>query len=79
MIVDIKQSPTTSITNNTTVNNVINLNMFLTEKCGGAMNLDDFIKGICFESVNLTKMKCECKNGREVFKNERRRNNYCVK
>ena len=56
MIVDIKQSPTTSITNNTTVNNVINLNIFLTEKCGGAMNLDDFIKGICFESVNLTKM-----------------------
>lgn len=54
MIVDIKQTPAT--VNNTTINNIINLNVFLTEKCGSAMNLDDFIKGICFESVNFTKM-----------------------
>lgn len=52
MMVDIKQTPN----NNTIINNTINLNVFLDEKCGSAMNLDDFIKGICYESVNLTKM-----------------------
>lgn len=52
MMIDIKQTPS----NNTIINNTINLNMFLDEKCGSAMNLDDFIKGICYESVNFSKM-----------------------
>lgn len=53
MLVGITKYPINSTTIN---NNTINLNIFLDEKCGSAMNLDDFIKGICYESVNFTKI-----------------------
>ena len=36
----------TTINNNTLNNNRLNINVFLNEKCNGAMNLTDFIEKI---------------------------------
>ena len=47
----------TNITNNdNSTNNTFNINVFLNEKCGNAINLDDFIKNLVFEFGNVTKM-----------------------
>ena len=38
--------------NNNTVNNNFNINIFLNESCGNAINFDDFIKNILFEHAD---------------------------
>jgi hypothetical protein len=42
--------------NNTTINNTFNMNIFLNEKCGQAINFDDFIKHLIFENADASKM-----------------------
>ena len=39
-------------TNNNTVNNNFNMNIFLNEKCGDAINLDDFIKNLGYHRAD---------------------------
>jgi len=43
----------TNITNNKTVNNQFNLNVFLNEKCRDAMNINEFIENIQIQSKEL--------------------------
>jgi hypothetical protein len=38
--------------NNTTINNTFNINIFLNESCGNAINFEDFIKNILFEHAD---------------------------
>jgi hypothetical protein len=49
-------STTINNNNNTTINNTFNMNIFLNEKCGQAINFDDFIKHIIFENADASKM-----------------------
>lgn len=58
MIDDLKENKkqTTLISNNTTINNVFNVNVFLDEKCGNAINFDDFIKNLNFRHADLQLM-----------------------
>ena len=47
------QQLTTTTINNTTINNTFNMNVFLNEKCGNAMNFDDFVNKISFQHVDI--------------------------
>jgi hypothetical protein len=42
--------------NSTTINNTFNMTVFLNEKCGEAINFEEFIKRIMFEFANSTLM-----------------------
>jgi hypothetical protein len=42
--------------NNTTINNTFNMNIFLNESCGQAINFEDFIKHLFFENADASKM-----------------------
>jgi hypothetical protein len=42
--------------NSTTINNTFNMNIFLNESCGQAINFDDFIKHLFFENADASKM-----------------------
>jgi hypothetical protein len=58
IIADLKENQqVTTINNNnnnnaTTINNTFNINIFLDEKCGNAVNLDDFIKNLVYERAD---------------------------
>jgi hypothetical protein len=65
MMENLKQNQLTTTTtiqpaqmtiNNTTINNTFNMNIFLEEKCGQAINFDDFIKHLIFENADASKM-----------------------
>lgn len=45
-----------AINNEITNNNTFNINVFLKEECNKAINLDDFIKNICYEMGDFKKM-----------------------
>jgi len=47
---------TTNTNTNNTTNNTFNMNVFLNEKCGEAINLEEFVKRIMFEFANSTLM-----------------------
>jgi transcription elongation factor Elf1 len=49
-------SSITTINNEITNNNTFNINVFLNEKCSKAINMDDFIKNICYEFGDFNKM-----------------------
>ena len=56
MLADLKQNQqvvqtTVNNNNNTTINN-FNINIFLNESCGNAINFEDFIKNILFEHAD---------------------------
>jgi hypothetical protein len=62
MIMELKQPILTTINNNEIINNEItnnntfNINVFLNDKCNKAINLDDFMKNICYEFGDFKKM-----------------------
>jgi hypothetical protein len=56
MIMELKQSSITTINNEITNNNTFNINVFLNDKCSKAINMDDFIKNICYEFGDFNKM-----------------------
>ena len=59
MLADLKQNQqvvqttvNNSNNNNTTINNTFNINIFLNESCGNAINFEDFLKNILFEHAD---------------------------
>jgi hypothetical protein len=61
MVLDLKENHQSSITtinnnNDITNNNTFNINVFLNEKCNKAINLDDFMKNMCYELADFNKM-----------------------
>jgi len=57
MIINQQNNPQSTIINNdNTVNNNFNINVFLNDKCDKAINMDDFLKNICYELADFNKM-----------------------